>query len=109
MKRWITIIAIFIASSLAAQTHTETLYRDIEGVEITASLKGEKGDAAPVSATILPMLKLEERGVTSVKEISALSPMPHASASRLKTHLAACRNLQEQNRKMMFQKVEINF
>ena len=74
MKRWITIIAIFIASSLAAQTHTETLYRDIEGVEITASLKGEKGDAAPVSATILPMLKLEERGVTSVKEISALSP-----------------------------------
>ena len=74
VKRFITILATFIATTLAAQEVDDTLYRDIEGVEITASLKGEEGHKAPISSTTLNMRRLEERGIGSVKDISLVSP-----------------------------------
>ena len=74
MKRFITILATFIATTLAAQEVDDTLYRNIEGVEITASLKGEEEHKAPISSTTLNMRRLEERGIGSVKDISLVSP-----------------------------------
>lgn len=74
MKILITIIAIFFASTLTAQEVSDTLYRDIEGIQITASLKGERGNSHPISSTKLTMRRLEERGIASVKDISLISP-----------------------------------
>lgn len=74
MKRFLAIFALFISLSVAANEPVDTLYRDIEQVEITASLKSENTRSMPISATSMSMLKLEQRGISSVKELSAIAP-----------------------------------
>lgn len=74
VKRFIAILALCIALPAMAHEPADTLHRDIEQVEITASLKGDNERYMPISATTMSMLKLEERGVTSVKELTALAP-----------------------------------
>ena len=74
MKRFLAIFALFISLSVAANEPVDTLYRDIEQVEITASLKSDNTRSMPISATSMSMLKLEQRGISSVKELSAIAP-----------------------------------
>ncbi len=74
MKRFLAIFALFISLSVAANEPVDTLYRDIEQVEITASLKSENTRSMPISATSMSMLQLEQRGISSVKELSAIAP-----------------------------------
>ena len=74
MKRFLAIFALFISLSVAANEPVDTLYRDIEQVEITASLKSDNTRSMPISVTSMSMLKLEQRGISSVKELSAIAP-----------------------------------
>ena len=77
VKRLIYILTIFFiltVTTATAETPIDTLYRDIEQVEITASIKGSDMRSAPISTTSLSMLKLEERGISSVKELTAIAP-----------------------------------
>ena len=57
-----------------AQELDSILYRNIGTVEITASLKGDNQRSTPISTTSLTMQRLEERGVSSVKELTAIAP-----------------------------------
>lgn len=63
-----------VAVPLAAQEPLDTLYRDIEQIEITVSLKSNARRSMPISTTSMPMLKLEQRGISSLKELSAIAP-----------------------------------
>ena len=77
VKRFICTLLIYIALSATqatAQLIDSILYRDIEQVEITASLKGDFERATPISTTSLTIRKLEERGVSSIKELTAIAP-----------------------------------
>ena len=77
VKRLIYILTIFFiltVTTATAETPIDTLYKDIEQVEITASIKGSDMRSAPISTTSLSMLKLEERGISSVKELTAIAP-----------------------------------
>lgn len=74
VKRWLFIFLLLSGVRVMAYEPVDTLYRDIEQVEITASIKGEGERAMPISTTTMTMLKLEERGVTSVKELTAIAP-----------------------------------
>lgn len=74
MKRLLIILALCVAFPAVAFEPVDTLFRDIEQVEITASIKGEGERRMPVSATTMSMLKLEERGVSSVKDLTAIAP-----------------------------------
>lgn len=77
MKKFLYILTIFLLSTVSqakAEIPADTLFRDIEQVEITASIKGNDKRSTPISTTSLSMLKLEERGVTSIKELTAIAP-----------------------------------
>jgi outer membrane receptor protein involved in Fe transport len=56
-----------------AQT-TDSLYHDIELVEITASLKADNHKQKPISATTLTMADIDQRGIGSIKDISLIAP-----------------------------------
>ncbi len=74
VKRLLLLLALCVVVPVVASEPVDTLYRDIERVEIVTSLKGGAERRAPVSTTTMYMRRLEERGVTSVKELSALAP-----------------------------------
>lgn len=74
VKRLILILALCIALPVVALEPADTLHRDIEQVEISVSLKEDGTRHKPISATTMTMLKLEERGVSSVKELTAIAP-----------------------------------
>ena len=77
MKKYIYIVTILLllsATSVTAEIPADTLHRDIEQVEITAAIKSSDRRATPISTTSMTMLKLEERGVSSVKELTAIAP-----------------------------------
>ena len=74
MKRLFALTYVLLLPFLVVAQDINTLYKDIEEVEITASLKHDDYRRAPISSTTMTMLRLEERGVTSAKELSLLSP-----------------------------------
>ena len=77
VKRFFNILALFIlisTTSAMAEEPADTIYRKIQQVEITASIKGSDKRSTPISTTSLTMQRLEERGVASVKELTALAP-----------------------------------
>ena len=74
MKILITILTLLIAIPIMAHEPADTLHHFIESVDITASLKSDMKHSMPISSTIMTMRRLEDRGVSSVKEISALAP-----------------------------------
>ena len=77
MKRFLNILALFLLiaeAKASSEIPTDTLFRNIEQVEITASIKGSDKRSTPISTTSLTMQRLEERGVSSIKELSALAP-----------------------------------
>ena len=71
MKALLATLSLLAAEPTMVIEPTDTLLH-IDRVEITASLKSDKRE--PISATRLSMHRLEERGVSSVKDISALAP-----------------------------------
>jgi len=71
MKALLATLSLLAAEPTTVIEPTDTLLH-IDRVEITASLKSDKRE--PISATRLSMHRLEERGVSSVKDISALAP-----------------------------------
>lgn len=70
----VTTLLLLSATSATAEIPVDTLHRDIEQVEITAAIKSSDRRATPISTTSMTMLKLEERGVSSVKELTAIAP-----------------------------------
>ena len=73
MKRLIAIIFTLCALQAYAQENTTSLYH-IDSVEICASPKSGDYHLLPISSTAMAMHKLEHRGVTSAKELSAIAP-----------------------------------
>lgn len=71
MKALLATLSLLTAEPTTVIEPTDTLLH-IDRVEITASLKSDERE--PISATRLSMHRLEERGVSSVKELSALAP-----------------------------------
>lgn len=71
MKALLATLSLLAAEPTTVIEPTDTLLH-IDRVEITASLKSDKRE--PISVTRLSMHRLEERGVSSVKDISALAP-----------------------------------
>lgn len=71
MKALLATLSLLASNPTTDIEPTDTLLH-IDRVEITASLKSDKRE--PISATRLSMHRLEERGVSSVKDISALAP-----------------------------------
>lgn len=57
-----------------AQEHSDTQHHDLEGVEVVASLKSDSSTTTPISSTRLNMQRLENLGVTSIKDISLVAP-----------------------------------
>lgn len=74
VKRIIAIFLLLTAISLHAQEPADSLHHYIESVSITASLKGDAEHSVPSSTTVMSMRRLEERGITSVKELSTIAP-----------------------------------
>lgn len=73
VKALIATLALLAAEPTQPIEPVDTLLH-IERVEITASLKHDDLRQAPISATIMPMHAIEERGVTSLKDISLIAP-----------------------------------
>ena len=72
MKALIATLSLLSADPIAEVEPVDTLLH-IDGVEITASLKSDYY-RRPVSVSELTMQRLDERGVASVKELSAVAP-----------------------------------
>lgn len=73
MKRLIAILLTLCAVQSHAQENETSLYH-IDSVEITASPKSGDYHLLPISSTAMTMHKLEQRGVTSAKELSTIAP-----------------------------------
>lgn len=74
MKRLIAIIfALCALQAYAQEQHPLTLYH-IDSVQITASPKSGNYHLLPISSTSMTMQKLEERCITSAKELSTIAP-----------------------------------
>ena len=73
MKFWLTAILLFVASYAYGQEDIDKLYH-IDEVEITASAKSGTHYSSPISSTTLNLVKLEERGISSAKDISTIAP-----------------------------------
>ena len=73
MKIWLTAILSIIASFAYAQEDIDRLYH-FDEVEITASAKSGTHYSSPIASTTLNLLKLEERGIASAKDLSTIAP-----------------------------------
>ena len=69
----IILILLFSVLHVVAQP-IDSLNHHIDRVEITASLKDDRRDGKPISATRLTMADIEQRGIGSIKELSLIAP-----------------------------------
>lgn len=74
MKRLITILALFLSLSAMAHEPADTLHRNIDEVQITASVKSDRREVSNVATTTLNMRQLDMQGISSVKDISLVAP-----------------------------------
>ena len=73
MKTLLATLSLLAAEPTTVVEPADTLLH-IDRVEITASLKSDDYLRTPVSSTRMSMQRLEERGVSSVKELSTIAP-----------------------------------
>lgn len=74
MKLWLTTILLLISYAANAQEDNIDRLYHFEEVEITASSKSGTHYSSPISTTTLNLAKLDNRGIASAKELSALAP-----------------------------------
>lgn len=74
MKRVITIFSLFVSLSAMAHEPADTLHRNIDEVQITASVKSDRREVSNVATTSLNMRQMEQQGIGSIKEISLIAP-----------------------------------
>jgi hypothetical protein len=74
VKRYITILVLFLSLSAAAHEPTDTLHRHIDEVQITASVKSDRREVTNVATTTLNMRQMDMQGIASVKDISLVAP-----------------------------------
>ena len=73
VKKLIIILSILVPLFSWAQ-EIDSLHHNIELVEVTASLKHEDVLRTPIAATTISMQRLEEQNISSIKDISLISP-----------------------------------